>query len=194
MSIEQIRKNVISCTRCDLCKTRKNAVPGKGNSNADVMFVGEAPGRIEDERGEPFVGAAGKILSKFLGRAGVSRDNVYITNVVKCRPPGNRVPKTEEREACREYLAEELAAIKPKIVCVLGNTAFGSVLGGSEITKYRGKTARKDGQLYFITVHPAATIYNSGLVEVLDGDIAKMFSLIRELKSGGTVRADIEYS
>ncbi|RNJ77191.1 MAG: uracil-DNA glycosylase [Nitrosopumilus sp. H13] len=193
-SLKQTRQDVISCTRCELCKTRTNAVPGKGSSNADVVFVGEAPGRNEDERGEPFVGAAGRILSESLERAGISRDDVYITNVVKCRPPGNRVPKTEEREACSGYLAEELAAIRPSMVCVLGNTAFGSVLGGAEITKYRGKIARKDGQLYFITVHPAATIYNSGLVEVLDGDIARMFSLIRELKNGRDVPVDIEYS
>ena len=192
--LETIKQNVVECTKCELCKTRTNSVPGKGNFQSDVIFVGEAPGRNEDKHGEPFVGAAGKKLSAALEGAGITREEVYITNVVKCRPPNNRVPNTTERDTCKEYLKKEISIIKPKIICVLGNTAFNSVLGGSEITKYRGKLAQKDNQLYFITIHPAATIYNQELISTLNNDIVKLFDLIRELKNNKTVSIDIEYS
>ena len=194
MSLETIRQNVIKCTKCDLCKTRTNAVPGNGNFQSDVIFVGEAPGRNEDKSGEPFVGVAGKKLEIALEGAGITRDTVYITNVVKCRPPSNRVPSTAERDTCKEYLKEEISIIKPKIICILGNTAFNSVLGGSEITKYRGKVVRKNNQLYFLTIHPAAIIYNQKLIDVLNGDIIKLFDLIKELKNGREVTVDIEYA
>jgi DNA polymerase len=194
MDLEAVRKRVIECTKCDLCKTRTHSVPGKGNFNSDVIFVGEAPGKNEDLKGEPFVGIAGKKLSLALENAGVTRDEVYITNTVKCRPPKNRVPSVLEREACQEYIQKEIEIIKPKIICVLGNTAFGSILGGNEITKFRGKVGRKDGLLYFITIHPAATIYNQGLIEVLKEDIKKLFEIIRELKNGKEVSIDIEFA
>ena len=192
--LETIKQNVITCTKCDLCKTRTNAVPGKGNFQSDVIFVGEAPGRNEDKNGEPFIGVAGKKLSIALDEAGISRDAVYITNIVKCRPPNNRVPKTSERDTCQEYLKQEISIIKPKIICILGNTAFNSILGGSEITKFRGKIVRKDNQLYFLTIHPAATIYNQELIDVLKSDIVKLFDLIRELKNDKEVTIDIEYT
>lgn len=192
--LQEIKQNVISCIKCDLCKTRTNSVPGKGNFQSHVIFVGEAPGRNEDKKGEPFVGVAGKKLSSALEVAGISRDEVYITNVVKCRPPNNRVPTKNERETCQEYLKQEISIIKPKIICILGNTAFNSILGGSEITKFRGKLVRKDNQFYFLTVHPAATIYNQELIEVLNDDIKKLFELIRDLKNGKEIKVDIEYT
>ena len=192
--LEIIKQNVIKCTKCELCKTRTNAVPGKGNFQSDVIFVGEAPGRSEDKNGEPFVGVAGKKLSIALEEAGITRDAVYITNIVKCRPPNNRVPNTDERETCKEYLKQEISIIKPKIICILGNTAFNSILGGSEITKFRGKVVQKDNQLYFLTIHPAATIYNQKLIDVLKNDIVKLFDLIKELKNDKEVPIDIEYT
>jgi len=192
--LETVKQNVIKCTKCDLCKTRTNAVPGKGNFQSDVIFVGEAPGRNEDKNGEPFIGEAGKKLSIALEEAGISRDDVYITNIVKCRPPNNRVPSTSERNTCQEYLKQEISIIKPKLICILGNTAFNSILGGSEITKFRGKVVRKDNLLYFLTIHPAATIYNQKLIDVLKNDIIKLFDLIRELKNNKEVTVDIEYT
>jgi len=192
--LETVKQNVIKCTKCDLCKTRTNAVPGKGNFQSDVIFVGEAPGKNEDQNGEPFIGVAGKKLSVALDEAGVSRDDVYITNIVKCRPPNNRVPTTNERDTCKEYLKQEIAIIKPKLICILGNTAFNSILGGSEITKFRGKIVRKDNLLYFLTIHPAATIYNQKLIDVLKNDIVKLFDLIRDLKNNKEVVIDIEYT
>jgi DNA polymerase len=192
--LQTVKQEVIKCTKCDLCKTRTNSVPGKGNFQSKVIFVGEAPGRNEDKSGEPFVGVAGQKLSIALEEAGISRDEVYITNIVKCRPPNNRVPSTNERNTCQEYLKQEISIIKPKIICLLGNTAFNSILGGSEITKFRGKIVQKDNQLYFLTIHPAATIYNQKLVSVLKEDIIKLFSLIKELKNGKNIPIDIEYA
>ena len=192
--LENIKQKVIECTKCDLSKTRTNSVPGKGNFHSNVIFVGEAPGKNEDKKGEPFIGIAGKKLSIALEEAGISRDDIYITNIVKCRPPKNRVPTIIERETCQEYLKQEISIIKPKIICILGNTAFNSLLGGSEITKFRGKLVRKDKQLYFLTVHPAATIYNQELIKVLNKDIVKLFHLITELKNNKKVQIDIDYS
>ncbi|WP_100181923.1 uracil-DNA glycosylase [Candidatus Nitrosotenuis aquarius] len=179
MSISEIRDHVISCTKCELCKTRTNAVPGKGNPSAKIVFIGEAPGRTEDIRGEPFVGSAGKKLSDALAKNGILRDSVYITNVVKCRPPNNRVPNESERESCRPYLNAELEAIKPEIICVLGNTASNSVLGQGEITKNRGKIIEKDGKKYFLTFHPAAIIYNQELAAIFESDIATLAKLVK---------------
>lgn len=192
--LETIRQMVVKCTKCDLSKTRTNSVPGKGNFYSEVIFVGEAPGRNEDKNGEPFVGIAGQRLTDALSDSGITRESVYITNVVKCRPPNNRIPTISERITCQDYLQKEISIIKPKIICILGNTAFNSVLGGSEITKYRGKIVKKDNQLYFLTVHPAATIYNQELIVILKKDIAKLFSLIRELKNGKQISVDIDYS
>ena len=171
-------KRVSKCTKCGLCRNRTNAVPGKGSAGSKVIFVGEAPGRSEDARGEPFVGSAGKRLTAALEHAGVSRDSVYITNVVKCRPPDNRVPTDKEREMCAAYLEAEIMLIRPRFVCVMGNTAFKSLLGGENITKHRGKIFEKDGQDYFVTIHPAATIYNPDLLPVLKRDMKKLFGMV----------------
>ncbi len=180
--IDSIRSQVISCTKCSLSKTRTNAVPGKGNPKAEILFIGEAPGRNEDQKGEPFVGSAGKILTEALSSAGLSRDDVYITNVVKCRPPNNRIPLQEEKESCQAYLSKELEIIKPKIICIMGNTAYASLLNGNSITKNRGKIIEKDGQKYFLTIHPAATIYNQELKSVLKDDIKTLVEILDRLK------------
>jgi DNA polymerase len=192
--LQKIKQQVTECTKCELSKTRNNAVPGKGNYKADVIFVGEAPGKNEDMIGEPFMGIAGNKLSIALESAGIARDEVYITNIVKCRPPKNRVPTTTERDTCQNYLEKEIEIIKPKIICVLGNTVFNSLLNGKEIIKFRGKVVRKNNQLYFLTVHPAATIYNQKLISVLKKDMKKLFKLIKELKDERKIKIDIEYT
>lgn len=180
MTLDEIRESVIKCTKCELCKTRTNAVPGKGNPKSRVVFIGEAPGRTEDGMGEPFVGAAGKKLTDALTKNGISRESIYITNVVKCRPPNNRVPTESERELCRDYLNLEIDAIKPDVICVLGNTASNSVLGQGEITKNRGKIIDKDGRKYFLTFHPAAIIYNQELAKIFEQDIATLAEIIKK--------------
>lgn len=194
MSLDEIREKVVKCTDCDLCKTRTNAVPGKGNGNADIIFVGEAPGKNEDMRGEPFVGAAGKKLSEALAHAGVSRDDIYITNVVKCRPPKNRIPAQNERMSCIGYLKDEIRMINPRIICVMGNTAFGSLLDGADIMKFRGNIFSRDKDLYFISIHPAATIYNPSLEDVLKKDMASLVKITGRLKNKESVTIDHEYT
>jgi len=179
ISLEEIRSQVTECTKCDLCKTRNKSVPGKGDPNSEIIFIGEAPGRSEDKIGEPFVGAAGKKLSAALDKAGITRESVYITNVVKCRPPSNRIPTTKEKESCKNYLETEIELIKPKVICIMGNTAYQSILGGANITKERGKFVKKDGLTYFLTIHPAAVIYNQKLLELLEKDMKTLVNSIK---------------
>jgi uracil-DNA glycosylase len=178
-SLEKIASEVIGCPLCRLARSRRNAVPGDGQLSSKIMFVGEAPGKNEDEQGKPFVGAAGMILNQALEKAGIKRAEVFITNVVKCRPPGNRVPENDERSICRQYLDRQISLIAPKIICILGSTAYSSILGGKSITKNRGKIMERNGQKYFLTIHPAAAIYNKNLRSVLNNDL---FLLSKEIK------------
>jgi uracil-DNA glycosylase family 4 len=178
-SLEKIASEVIGCPLCKLSRSRRNAVPGDGQLSSKIMFVGEAPGKNEDEQGKPFVGAAGMILNQALEKAGIKRAEVFITNVVKCRPPGNRVPENDERSICRQYLDRQISLIEPKIICILGSTAYSSILGGKSITKNRGKIMERNGQKYFLTIHPAAAIYNKNLRSVLNNDL---FLLSKEIK------------
>jgi uracil-DNA glycosylase family 4 len=173
-SLEKIAADVRGCPLCKLSRSRKNAVPGEGQLSAKIMFIGEAPGRSEDEKGRPFVGAAGRILDDLLKKAGIERSQVFITNIVKCRPPNNRVPKGDELTACRPYLDRQIALIKPKVICILGRTAYSSLLGGSSISASRGKIVERAGQKYFLTFHPAAVIYNKGLLSALEADLKKL--------------------
>jgi len=170
-SLERISNEVRGCPLCGLSRTRKNAVAGEGKQSARIMFVGEAPGRNEDIKGRPFVGAAGKILDAALDKAGINRSEVFITNIVKCRPPENRIPKDDEVHACKPYLERQIAIIQPKVICVLGRTAFSSLLGGDSITASRGKLVSSKGRKYFLTIHPAAAIYNKKFLSVLEADI-----------------------
>ena len=191
--LDSIAKNVKVCQKCELCETRTMAVPGKGNFDADVIFVGEAPGKNEDIHGEPFVGAAGKRLDMILEDTGINREDVYITNIVKCRPPKNRAPSKKEEESCNDFINQEIEIINPKIICVMGNTAYGTLLDGKEITKNHGKIVEKDGRKFFITFHPAATIYNQKLVEELKNDfreLAKFLGIKDESKQYEERRCD----
>ena len=179
-SLEKIAADVRGCPLCKLARTRKNAVPGEGQISAKIMFIGEASGRSEDEKGKPFVGAAGRILDDLLKKAGIERSQVFITNIVKCRPPNNRVPEEDELIACRPYLDRQIALIKPKVICILGRTAYSSILGGSSITANRGKIVERSGQKYFSTFHPAAVIYNKNLLSTLEADLKKLAAEINK--------------
>jgi uracil-DNA glycosylase len=178
-SLEKIASEVIGCPLCKLSRSRRNAVPGDGQLSSKIMFIGEAPGKNEDEQGKPFVGAAGMILNQALEKAGIKRAEVFITNVVKCRPPNNRLPENDERSICRQYLDRQISLIAPKIICILGSTAYSSILGGKSIIKNRGKIMERNGQKYFLTIHPAAAIYNKNLRSVLNNDL---FLLSKEIK------------
>ena len=179
-SLEKVSFEVKGCPLCKLSKTRKNAVPGEGNHSAKILFVGEAPGKKEDEEGKPFVGQAGRILDEALSKAGIKRSEVYITNVVKCRPPNNRRPEEDELSACRQYLERQIFLILPKIICILGGTAYFSLLGGQSIMANRGKIVEKDGKKFFLTVHPASAIYNKSMLSTLENDLSSLASKIRD--------------
>jgi DNA polymerase len=180
-TIDRIKAEVINCKLCNLCMNRSNAVPGEGNSKASIMFVGEAPGRNEDEKGRPFVGLAGKILDEILDKVGIVRSRIFVTNIVKCRPPANRVPTEDERRVCRNYLEREISIVSPKIICILGRTAYQSLLGGGSILGNRGKFIEKDSKLFFLTIHPAAIIYNNKLRYTLEKDMQTLVTECRRL-------------
>lgn len=179
--LEQMKEAIAACRKCDLCKGRTNIVPGDGSFNAEIMFVGEAPGKTEDEQGKPFVGTAGKILSSLLESIGLERKDVYITNVVKCRPPMNRDPLPEEVACCADYLSKEVEIIKPKIIVLLGRHAMDRFLPGLKITKDHGQPKRRNGQVYFPVYHPAATIYHQALRADLESDFKKIPKIIETI-------------
>lgn len=156
---EELEQSIINCKKCKLCQNRTNIVFGTGNKNAEVMFIGEGPGADEDREGEPFVGKAGKLMNEAFKGLGIKREEVYIANIVKCRPPSNRVPEEDEAVACLNYLRNQVILVKPKIIVLLGSTALKNILGKEYgITSARGKWIEKKGIKYMPTWHPAALL------------------------------------
>lgn len=156
---EELEEVVKQCRKCRLCETRKNVVFGVGNREADIMFMGEGPGADEDAQGEPFVGKAGKLMNMAFDMLGIKREEVYIANIVKCRPPNNRNPQDDEAENCLDYLRNQVILVKPKIIVLLGSVALKNVLGKEYgITASRGKWLERKGILYMPTWHPAALL------------------------------------
>jgi len=154
-TLHLLQKTVKQCRRCSLADTRKNVVFGEGNSKARLVFIGEAPGEEEDIQGRPFVGRAGKLLDQMIERIGLRREEVYICNVLKCRPPSNRDPEPDEAEACKEYLLSQLDIISPKIICTLGRHAYNTLLGvDKSITKVRGTLTQYKNTKLLPTYHP----------------------------------------
>lgn len=158
-NLEEIKEVVKKCEKCGLYKGRTNTVFGVGNENADIMFIGEGPGADEDREGVPFVGKAGKLMDQAFIGLGINREDVYIANIVKCRPPQNRNPEKEEADACLDYLRNQVMLIKPKIIVLLGSVALKNILGEDYgITSSRGKWIEKKGIKYMPTFHPAALL------------------------------------
>lgn len=158
-TLEEIQNEVKNCTKCELCKNRTNTVFADGNPNAKIMFIGEGPGADEDKQGVPFVGKAGQLMNQAFKGLGIDRSEVYIANIVKCRPPGNRTPSKEEANACLDYLRNQVMLVKPEIIVLLGNTALKNILGEQYgITSCRGKWIEKKGIKYMPTFHPAALL------------------------------------
>lgn len=156
---EELENSIVNCNKCKLCKNRNNIVFGVGNKNATVMFIGEGPGADEDMQGIPFVGKAGKLMDMAFDALGIKRDEVYIANVVKCRPPSNRNPENDEAKMCLNYLRNQVMLVKPKIIVLLGNIALKNILGEDlSITSSRGKWVEKRGIWYMPTWHPAALL------------------------------------
>ncbi|HBT48028.1 MAG TPA: uracil-DNA glycosylase [Peptococcaceae bacterium] len=182
MDWERLRRRVNSCRACGLRRTAKNVVLGEGNLRATLMLVGEGPGAREDQLGRPFVGAAGELLDRILRAAGFCREEVYITNVVKCRPPGNRLPTRAEVEACRGYLEEQIRLVRPKIIVCLGALATQTLIApGAGITRLRGQWIQKDGICYMPTFHPAALLRDEGKKRPVWEDFKKVRDLYRKL-------------
>ena len=158
-SLEELKEAINGCNKCKLCQNRKNIVFGQGNSNAEIMFIGEGPGADEDMQGEPFVGRAGKLMNMAFGVVGIKREEVYIANIVKCRPPANRNPEDDEAFACLDYLRNQVILVKPKIIVLLGSVALKNILGKEYgITASRGKWVEKKAIKYLPTWHPAALL------------------------------------
>lgn len=158
-SFEKLENEIKDCSKCKLCNNRTNIVFGTGNKSADLMFIGEGPGADEDIQGIPFVGKAGKLMNQAFHGIGIERDDVYIANIVKCRPPMNRNPEQDEITACLNYLRNQVMLVKPKIVVLLGNVALKTILGKEySITASRGKWIEKKGIRYMPTFHPAALL------------------------------------
>lgn len=183
--MEQIIENIRKCEKCDLCKTRTQAVPGDGNLKAEIIIVGEAPGKNEDIQGRPFVGRAGKLLDEMLNKIGLERKDVYITNIVKCRPPENRDPTPEEKKTCSEHLDKQIEKMKPKVIVCLGRHSAGYLFEKYEIEfpgigEAHGKTYKnKKGITLFPIYHPAAAIYNQKLKSDLEQDFRNLAEILK---------------
>lgn len=156
--LEELHEKIRNCTLCPLHKTRTNAVPGEGPATSRVMFVGEAPGAKEDETGKPFVGRSGELLTSMIEEIGLSRDSVFITSVLKSRPPKNRTPTQTEISACRPYLERQIEIINPQVIVLLGGVAISSVIGPWKVSEAHGKFHETDNRTYFMTYHPAAAL------------------------------------
>jgi len=176
MTLQDLAKSLHNCQRCKLAKLgRTQVVFGVGNPHATIMFVGEAPGFYEDQKGEPFVGAAGKLLNDLLQSAGLSREEIYIANVIKCRPPNNRDPETDEVDTCKPFLMQQIQMIRPKLVCTLGNWATQTLLERKVgITKVKAQAFYMKDFVLFPLLHPAAALHQGGLLEPLKEDFKKL--------------------
>jgi DNA polymerase len=176
--LEILRREAEGCRNCSLWQERTNLVFGEGNPDAFIMFVGEAPGFHEDQQGKPFVGAAGKLLTELIESIGLKREDVYIANVLKCRPPNNREPLPEEIRVCFPFLRQQIEIINPKIICTLGRYAAYAILGHSvNISTSHGKDYYVDGRRVFVTYHPAAALYHGKLLENIKKDFEKLKEL-----------------
>ncbi len=174
--LEQVAREIRSCTRCPLHRERTKGVPGEGDPEARIMLIGEAPGDREDREGRPFVGRAGTLLDTLLENVGLSREEVYVTNVVKCRPPDNRDPRNKEADTCRAYLTRQINLIKPKIIGTLGNHATKAVIGRSGISELHGREFVMEGYTVIPLYHPAAGLYNPNLVDDMKKDMEALVS------------------
>jgi DNA polymerase len=178
-TLSGLKKAVMNCVRCGLAKTRKNVVFGEGSPKAAIVFVGEAPGEEEDNQGRPFVGRAGKLLDQLIERIGLTRNDIFICNVLKCRPPGNRDPEPDEAAACKEYLLAQLDIIRPRIICTLGRHAYNTLLEtDAPITRIRGKLTTFRGIPLLPTYHPSYLLRSQGRIKEAWEDMDKLKTML----------------
>src|SRR6266852_5048590 len=184
MSSEEILREVAvevsTCSKCDLCKGRTKAVPGEGNPQAKILFIGEGPGFHEDKQGRPFVGPSGQLLEELLKSIGLKRSDVFITNVVKCRPPENRDPFPAEIDACNDYLERQIAALKPLVIVTLGRISMSKFFGGEKISAIHGRARKKDGYMCIPMFHPAAALRTDSYKIALREDFKKIPLVLAE--------------
>jgi len=181
-SLQTISEEVGGCTRCPLAHSRTRVVPGCGRRDAKVVLIGEAPGSKEDRQGMPFVGASGRRLDSLLKEAMLSREGVFITNIVKCRPPKNRRPTEEEAEECAPFLERQLSLIRPAIIVLLGETALRRFLPRQTVSLAHGRVLDSAGQVFFASYHPAAMIYNRSLERTMREDFKALGSLVSGIR------------
>jgi DNA polymerase len=184
-----IAKQVGSCRDCALCQGRTNAVPGEGDANAQIMFIGEGPGFYEDQQGRPFVGASGKFLDELLRGIGLDRKKVFIANVVKCRPPQNRDPQADEIEACGKHLDAQIAAIAPKVIVTLGRHSMQRYFPGESVSKIHGQPRRKGDLIVVPMYHPAAALHQGNLRKVIEADFGRLPGFLAKVLGGETPAA-----
>ncbi len=183
--LEELHQRIRTCTDCPLSQTRIHAVPGEGPADAEVMFIGEGPGYHEDRQGRPFVGPAGKFLEELLEGNGLRREQVYITNVVKCRPPNNRDPLPSEIAACRKYLQQQIAIIRPRVIVTLGRHSLAWFFPKDSISKVHGQVRRKDGTYFLHLYHPAAALHQPAMRETIEEDFKKLARVLEEARREG---------
>jgi uracil-DNA glycosylase len=190
-TLAELKQEVSACTRCALHFSRKRSVPGEGPINAEIMFIGEGPGFHENEQGRPFVGPAGKFLDELLESIGMKRSDVYITNVVKCRPPGNRDPEPGEIEACSGYLDRQIQLINPKVIVTLGRYSKARYLPNAKISVVHGRAVEMNGRLVVAMYHPAAALHQGSLKGAIEEDFSRLPQLIAKSKLAKTPPAPV---
>ena len=180
IELANLAEQISGCPKCALAKTRTNAVPGSGNPNADIVFIGEGPGFHEDQQGLPFVGAAGKFLDELLSSIGLRRDEVYIGNVIKCRPPGNRDPLPGEIDACKPWLDQQLEIIAPRVIVTLGRFSMKRYFPGQTIGRIHGQARKIDGVTVVPMYHPAAGLHQASLRSTIEQDFKNIPAILEE--------------
>jgi len=179
-SLTEINEQIKICQKCELAKRRTTAVPGEGPEGASLLFIGEAPGWHEDQQGRPFVGPAGQFLEELLASIGLKREQVYIANVIKCRPPGNRDPLPSELQACSGWLEQQVELIRPKMIVTLGRYSMARYFPNESIGKIHGKAKKQDNTIYYAMYHPAAALHQGSLRKTIEADMLKIPQILKE--------------
>ena len=190
-TLSELCQEILTCQKCQvLAENRTSVVPGEGAEDADIMFIGEAPGWHEDQQGRPFVGPAGMFLNKLISSIGLRREQVYITNVVKCRPPQNRDPLPTEIHNCRRWLDRQIELISPRMVVTLGRYSMAMFFPGKSISKIHGTAQRQDNIIYYAMYHPAAVLHQQSLRRVVEADMLKIPSILAEVETAHEVNPE----
>ena len=183
--LTELYKEITICQRCELSQGRTKTVPGEGPENAEIMFIGEAPGFHEDRQGRPFVGAAGKFLDELLASIGLTREDVYICNVIKCRPPSNRDPQPDEMAACKPFLDKQIELVRPKLIVTLGRFSMARYFPNTKITRIHGQPKRIGNRIYYPMFHPAAALHQPKWRSVVKEDMLKIPQILKEAEGLG---------